>query len=413
MNIFLGVYACEPNNGSEPEVGWQMVNQIAKLLPNDNIYALTKKNNKEKIEAVEYQKNINFIYYEPPKWLTFWKKGGRGIRTYYYLWSIGAALHMKKQKINFDIIHHITFVNDWMPSFYFLLKTKNSKFIWGPNGSNDPIDFKFLDNRKLKLQEIITNSLKLFFRNIDPFFQICKSKADCIIGINKNVKHKLSLTNKRFISEPAIAIKEEDIENKAYVQNIKDEEFIIISVGRLVHIKNFKLTLLSFAKFLENNKHITNVKLQIIGNGPEEKKLIELTKELGIETSVVFTGKISLDEVQDKFSQANLFLFPTLENAGFVTIEAMAKSLPVLAMKYGGPEQFVISNRDKQLVDSTLSYDELIQDFSEKMKYFYTNPSLCEEIGNQNKLVILNNFTWEAKAKKMVDLYKELLNEKN
>ena len=43
MNIFLGVYACEPNNGSEPEVGWQMVNQIANLLVNDNIYAITKK----------------------------------------------------------------------------------------------------------------------------------------------------------------------------------------------------------------------------------------------------------------------------------------------------------------------------------------------------------------------------------
>ena len=413
MNIFLGVYACEPNNGSEPEVGWQMVNQIAKLLPNDNIYALTKKNNKEKIETVEYPKNIHFMYYAPPKWLTFWKKGGRGIRTYYYLWSIGAALFMKKQKINFDIIHHITFVNDWIPSFYFLLKNKNSKFIWGPNGSNDPIDFKFLDNNKLKIQEIITNSLKLFFRNLDPFFQICKSKSDCIIGINKNVKYKLSLTDKKFIFEPAIAIKEEDIQDKNYDQEIKNKDFIIISVGRLVHIKNFKLTILSFGKFLENNKHITNIKLQIIGDGPEKEKLITLTKKLNIENNVNFTGKISLDDVQNNFSKANLFLFPTLENAGFVTLEAMSKALPILAMRYGGPEQFVISHRDKQLVDPDLSYDELAHTFSEKIKYFYDNPSLCEEIGNQNKVDILNNFTWEAKAKKMVNLYKELLNEKN
>jgi len=59
MNIFLGVYACEPNNGSEPEVGWQMVSEIAKAMPNDNIYAVTKLNNKEVIEKEGYDKNIN------------------------------------------------------------------------------------------------------------------------------------------------------------------------------------------------------------------------------------------------------------------------------------------------------------------------------------------------------------------
>lgn len=412
MNIFLGVYACEPNNGSEPEVGWQMVNQIAKLLPNDNIYALTKKNNKEKIEAVEYQKNINFIYYEPPKWLTFWKKGGRGIRTYYYLWMIGANLHVRKKNIHFDIIHHITFVNDWLPSFNFLLKNDKNKFIWGPIGSHDPIERKFLDGTKKRIVENIRILLQKIFRNFDPFFYFTKNRADCIIGINKNVANKLNLSNmKKFLSEPAIGIEEELLTNT--LKQMKNEKFTIISVGRLIYIKNFKLSILSFAKFLKSNPTIININLQIIGEGSDKKELINLAKKLNVLEFIEFTGNIPLKDVQEKFAKANLFLFPTLENAGFVTLEAMTNSLPVLAMKYGGPEQFVISNRDKQLVDSTLSYDELIQDFSEKIKYFYTNPSLSEEIGTQNKLDVLKNFTWEAKAKKMVNLYKELLNEKN
>ena len=411
MNIFLCVYACEPNNGSEPEVGWQMVNQIAKLLPNDNIYALTKKNNKEKIEAVEYPKNINFIYYEPPKWLTFWKKGGRGIRTYYYLWMIGANFHVKTLNINFDIVHHITFVNDWLPSFNSLLKNDKNKFIWGPIGSHDPIEKKFLDGTKKRTVENIRILLQKIFRNFDPFFYFTKNKADCIIGINRNVSNKLNLSKiKRFLAEPAIGIEENLLKNTTK-QN-KNENFTIISVGRLIYIKNFKLTILSFAKFLKNNPTIKNINLQIIGEGSDKKELINLAKKLNILEFIEFTGNIPLKDVQDKFAKANLFLFPTLENAGFVTLEAMTNSLPVLAMKYGGPEQFIINNRDKQLVDSTLSYDGLIQDFSEKIKYFYINPSLCEEIGTQNKLDVLNNFTWEAKAKKMVNLYKELLNEK-
>ena len=411
MNIFLGVYACEPNNGSEPEVGWQMVNQIANLLVNDNIYAITKKNNKEAIEKEGYPSNIKFFYYEPPKWLTFWKKGGRGIRTYYYLWSIGAALYMKKQNIKFDIVHHITFVNDWLPSFYFLLKSsKKTKFIWGPNGSNDPISFKFLDTKKLKLQELITNFLKISFRTFDPFFHICKYKADCIIGINKNVKSKLNITKKYFIAEPAIAVEKSFIEKCEINKNI-DTEFSLISVGRLVHIKNFKLTILSYNKFLKNNPDIKNSKLVIVGDGPDKNKLKKLASSYDIESNINFIGKIPLNDVQKHLSKSNLFFFPTLENAGFVTIEAMANSLPVLAMKYGGPEQFVINNREEQLVDENLPYDKLINEFAKKIEYFYDNKVITENISKQNKQDIIDNFTWEAKAQKMVNLYKELLDE--
>ena len=153
---------------------------------------------KEIVENEGYPLNVEFFYYAPPKWLTFWKKGGRGIRTYYYLWLIGAARFMKKKNISFDIVHHITFVNDWMPSFFHLLKTKENRFIWGPIGSNDPIDFKFYDNTKMKIKEIITNVLKNFYRNFDPSFYICKAKADCIIGINDNVKNKLNLDKNKF-----------------------------------------------------------------------------------------------------------------------------------------------------------------------------------------------------------------------
>ncbi len=412
MNIFLGVYACEPNNGSEPEVGWQMVNEIAKAMPNDTIYAITKSNNKDIIEIEGYPSNVEFFYYAPPKWLTFWKKGGRGVRTYYYLWLIGAALYMKKQNIKFDIVHHVTFVNDWLPSFFHLLKTKENRFIWGPIGSNDPIDFKFYDSNKKKVNEIITNLLKGFYRNFDPSFNICKNKADCIIGINQNVKDKLRLDDKKyFLADAAIAVKKVDVEIVP-IHNFNDKDFVIISVGRLVHIKNFKLTILSFAKFLENNKTVNNVKLKIIGDGEERNKLEKLTKNLGVEEYVEFIGQVTLDEVQEQFLKANLFLFPTLENAGFVTLEAMSNSLPVVAMKYGGPEQFVKNYVEKQLVSSKQSYDDIASDIAKRLELFYKDKTLAQKVGKQNRQDILDNFTWEAKAQKMKKIYMELLDEK-
>jgi glycosyltransferase involved in cell wall biosynthesis len=414
MNIFLGVYACEPHKGSEPEVGWQMVNEIAKAMPNDTIYALTKLNNKDVIEAEGYPDNVKFFYYAPPKWLTFWKKGGRGVRTYYYIWMLTAALFMKKQNVNFDIIHHVTFVNDWLPSFFYLLKTNKNKFIWGPIGSHEGIQAKFLDCKKKKLIEKIRMFLQYFYRNIDPSFHICKAKADCIIGITKSVKNKLNIkTNKLFIAEPAIAMSQSTVKEIKEAEKSNSLDFTILSVGRLLYIKNFKLAILSFSYFLKNNPSIQNAKLKIIGEGTDKKSLITFTKELNIANKVEFVGQIPRKEVQENFYNANLFLFPTLESAGFVTLEAMSNYLPVVAMKYGGPLEFIKHNIDEQLVTYEQNYEDIAKDIAKKIEKFYFDKEFSKSVGKQNHQDILKNFTWEAKAQKMKTLYWELLNEKN
>ena len=46
--ILLSAYACEPNKGSEPEVGWQWAINLSKL--GHNVYVVTRRNNKESIE---------------------------------------------------------------------------------------------------------------------------------------------------------------------------------------------------------------------------------------------------------------------------------------------------------------------------------------------------------------------------
>ena len=410
MNILLAAYACEPNNGSEPEVGWQMALQIAKVMKNDNIFVITKKNNQAIIEKESYPENLQFYYYELPKWLSFWKSGQRGVRTYYYLWMIGAAIFMKKQGMSFHIVQHVTFVNDWLPSFWMLLKNKNNKFIWGPIGSHDPIDSKFLNGFKRKAIENIRIFLQNFFRHIDPFFHMTKINADCIIGINDHVKNKLNLNeSKRFVAEPAIAMKKSFIDNIKPKQDYSDK-FTIISVGRLMYIKNFKMTILAFSQFIQQNPEI-NTELKIIGKGEDRDSLIELVKKLDIEKYVNFVGQIPLDDVFDEFNKADLFLFPTLENAGFVFLEAMSFSLPVVGLDYGGAEQFIKSNISSQLVNDKPEYNKIVNSLAENINNFYHDEENRLVVGKKNKSDLIEYFTWEAKAEKMAKIYRELLDE--
>lgn len=70
LKILISAYACEPNKGSEPEVGWKITNALATL--GHKVYVITKSNNKENIENyLKYKKakNITFLYFDIPKWI--------------------------------------------------------------------------------------------------------------------------------------------------------------------------------------------------------------------------------------------------------------------------------------------------------------------------------------------------------
>ena len=74
LKIFISAYACEPGKGSEPGIGWNVVNELAKY---NEVHVLTRSNNRESIESALAEKTEAtpvFHYYDLPKCLTFWKR---------------------------------------------------------------------------------------------------------------------------------------------------------------------------------------------------------------------------------------------------------------------------------------------------------------------------------------------------
>jgi glycosyltransferase involved in cell wall biosynthesis len=74
--------------------------------------------------------------------------------------------------------------------------------------------------------------------------------------------------------------------------------------------------------------------LKIVGKGPEEKKLKNLSKQLG--ASVEFVGFINDGELLDFYGRAKALIFPGVEDFGLVPIEAAAAGCPVIALAKGG-----------------------------------------------------------------------------
>ncbi|MCZ6744779.1 MAG: glycosyltransferase family 1 protein, partial [Alphaproteobacteria bacterium] len=143
MKILLSAYACEPNKGSEPEVGWRWALELARL--GHEVWVLTRENNRTSIEAGLARQNplpnLHFAYYDLPPWARWWKRGARGVHLYYRLWQWGAYRLAKKlhRQHGFDRAHHVTFVSLRHPTF---LRRLGVPFVFGPVAGGERVPWR-------------------------------------------------------------------------------------------------------------------------------------------------------------------------------------------------------------------------------------------------------------------------------
>ena len=108
------------------------------------------------------------------------------------------------------------------------------------------------------------------------------------------------------------------------------EDKIIISVGRLAEEKNWTTLMQAFALAQKKRR---NLRLVLVGDGPQASALRQFAGELGITERVLFTGRVPFEKVPKYLKAADLFAFASItETQGLVTLEALAAGLPVVAV---------------------------------------------------------------------------------
>lgn len=112
--------------------------------------------------------------------------------------------------------------------------------------------------------------------------------------------------------------------------------FRLITMGRLVAWKNVDRTLTVVS-------HLGNqVGLVVVGDGPEEGRLVALARGLGIEDRVWFAGRVPLGRAFGLLRAADvLVLNSTYEGLPHVVIEAMWAGVPVIATDAGGTAELI------------------------------------------------------------------------
>lgn len=178
---------------------------------------------------------------------------------------------------------------------------------------------------------------------------------------------------------------------------------IIISAGRLAEEKNWSTLLQAFALA---QKSYSDMRLVLIGDGPQAEELHELAGELGVAERVLFTGKVPFDEIPNYLKAADLFSFASItETQGLVTLEAMAAGLPVVAVAASGTRDILQNGKQGFLVENDA------QALASGIIKLVESPSLMSRF---KSAALRKSRTFENRrlAQKMLDVYEQAIQDK-
>lgn len=113
----------------------------------------------------------------------------------------------------------------------------------------------------------------------------------------------------------------------------------LLFVGRLDQVKGVLVLFEAVARMVADGR---DVRLSLVGDGPQRADLERRTAELGLGANVTFAGFRSQDEVQEHLAAADVFVLPSFaEGVPVSLMEAMARSTPVVATNVGGVTELV------------------------------------------------------------------------
>ncbi|MCC6290732.1 glycosyltransferase family 4 protein [Candidatus Nomurabacteria bacterium] len=178
-------------------------------------------------------------------------------------------------------------------------------------------------------------------------------------------------------------------------------EKVIITTSRLVK-KNGIDSLVRSLAFLPDD-----VKLQILGLGPEEKALRRLVTSLQLSARVSFLGQIESKNVGQYLSHATVFARPSRsEGLGNSFLEAMAAGLPVIATPVGGITDFLREGETGWFCEVNNP-----RSISEKVKFILApeNQEQVTRIVSNARKMVYENYDWNKLAERFTGLLKQML----
>tara|TARA_Y100000741_G_scaffold363346_1_gene351378 strand:- start:1343 stop:2038 length:696 start_codon:yes stop_codon:yes gene_type:complete len=166
-----------------------------------------------------------------------------------------------------------------------------------------------------------------------------RRKVDKIILVSPTLERDFSLfsKNKVKVIENGIELpeKKEYVENKGAIK--------LLCTGRADKQKGFQKAIMALSQIED-----MDLELGIVGTGSYLDELKILAKKLKVEDKVIFHGRVSDEDLSRIYSEADIYLIPTMRYEGLplALLEAMAHGIPTISSKIGGNSDVITHDED-------------------------------------------------------------------
>jgi glycosyltransferase involved in cell wall biosynthesis len=318
----------------------------------------------------------------------------RRVHNLFYNSGIFFVLHKSIKRHKIDLVH--THLMTSAPWAWIAAKVAGVPVVYGPMAPLAPV---------YRLEWLLTR-YTILCRILDKFVDRYIALSDFL---KKDLETKRRINSKK-IERIHLGV---DLSNYGSYQhndrmraelNIDDGTLVVGVIARLSPEKGVHKALKAFPHVLTK---VPEAKLLIVGDGPIRGQLEEMSKDLNISNSVIFTGfrhdVAELLKVVDVYLQVG-----DRPNIGTTTLEAMASAKPLIIVAQGEEERVMAS---ETLIDGEngLIVDDIPEVIAAQIVYLLKDKETAAKMGQVSRRIVEDKFDQQNHVKMIEELYKTMI----
>jgi glycosyltransferase involved in cell wall biosynthesis len=320
-------------------------------------------------------------------------------------WRYALATRRLLSAQAFDIIHHVlpfalenTFNLSWLVN-----RPSNTRLVLGPVQKLREADTDATQGRRLCPGMNLGGVVRPVTSRLSAW---TLARADRIVAVNNEAKRDLERIG---ASSTKIRVITPGIDSKRFAPDAtnkgRSDVLQLLAVGQLVERKGIDLVLRALAQVIHRRQ---NLRLTILGDGPQKQRLGQLIRDLALGGVVDLVGRVPNSEVHTYYQRAHVFVnMSRSEGFSVVCLEAMASGLAIVASRVGGFVEAIRDGVNGFLVDVG-DYEALAQ----RLSAIADNREAIVSAGAAARRDAEIKFDWDRSIiPQYLDLYRDALAE--
>lgn len=436
LKILINSYTCCPGMGSEQGMGWNWITSLAKT-GEVELYVISEgeyrsqiedylRSEKGKVKSKElalagnktWADNIHF-YWNPVPQTTrdkCWNQGNWSFYPLYEKWQRKTADIAREicQKENIDVLHQLNMIGFREPGYLAdVSKETGIPLVWGPIGGLKmfPLAYAKDGGPKMLAFNWLKNTItKWQIKHHTRVVRTLRQSAILISSIPDSYNAIKNYHGLDSVIIPETGCDFTSLRHKSEKRKDKSDKssLKIVWVGKFDFRKRLDIALKTIA--LLKDKDIV---LKVYGTGNEDQVAYahELARTLGIEEMVKFMGSCPNDEVTEAMRNSDIFFFTSVsEDTSTVVLEAVSNQLPVVCFDCCGMAAVIDDKVGRKVV--LTNPEQSVKDFADVIVNLYDNRELLS-VMSDNCVKRAESLSWDNKAKRVLEIYKELAENNN